>query len=364
MKINLIFFLSEFNLGGAGNSIFKLCKNLPKKKFNINVLCLNKCFYKSELKKCGISVYEIKSNKTIFAMPKIREITKTLINNRYKNIFVSNIYYSNILSILFLRSLNMKMILIERTPFEELFIYYGLIDKLKKMIIKILIRFTFYKADACISNSKFITQKYNKYYNLKFKTIFPPSFKKSNFLFKKNLINKNELKLGIVSRLSKEKKIDNLIKILPSLEGRIILKIIGDGPEKNKLKNLTHKLGLNKQVFFLGAHNPHRIKFFFKDFDIFINSSDFEGFPNSVVESLNSGVPVVASQSHGGINEIIKNKNFGFIYKDLNELKKILDKILKKQKIFNIKKSKVINHLKKFSEENNLKHYKNLFTNI
>ena len=30
MKINLIFFLSEFNLGGAGNSVFKLSKNLKK----------------------------------------------------------------------------------------------------------------------------------------------------------------------------------------------------------------------------------------------------------------------------------------------------------------------------------------------
>ena len=39
MKIHTIFFLSEFVLGGAGNSIYKLCKNLPKKKLsNINNL--------------------------------------------------------------------------------------------------------------------------------------------------------------------------------------------------------------------------------------------------------------------------------------------------------------------------------------
>ena len=40
MKINLIFFLSEFNLGGAGNSVFKLCKNLSKNQFIISVICL------------------------------------------------------------------------------------------------------------------------------------------------------------------------------------------------------------------------------------------------------------------------------------------------------------------------------------
>ena len=43
-------------------------------------------------------------------------------------------------------------------------------------------------------------------------------------------------------------------------------------------------------------------------FNYFINSSDFEGFPNSVVEALSSGVPVLASHGHGGINDIIKNK--------------------------------------------------------
>ena len=37
MKINLIIFISEFNRGGAGNSLFRLCKYLPKNLYNINV---------------------------------------------------------------------------------------------------------------------------------------------------------------------------------------------------------------------------------------------------------------------------------------------------------------------------------------
>ena len=72
MKINLIFFLSEFNLGGAGNSVFKLCKNLSKNQFIISVICLNKCFYKEELNKNGIQVFEVKSRKTIFGVFELR----------------------------------------------------------------------------------------------------------------------------------------------------------------------------------------------------------------------------------------------------------------------------------------------------
>ena len=40
MKINLIIFISEFNRGGAGNSLFRLCVNLPKKivQYKCNLL--------------------------------------------------------------------------------------------------------------------------------------------------------------------------------------------------------------------------------------------------------------------------------------------------------------------------------------
>ena len=108
MKINLIIFISEFNLGGAGNSIFKLCKNLPKNKFKITAICLNKCYYKKELKKIGIKLFEIKSKKTIFAMQKIKVLVKNLIKENHKNIFLSNIHFTNILSVFFFKFIEYK----------------------------------------------------------------------------------------------------------------------------------------------------------------------------------------------------------------------------------------------------------------
>ena len=364
MKINLIIFISEFNLGGAGNSIFKLCKNLPKKEFQINVICLNKCFYKSELHKIGIKVHEIKSKKTLFAMPKIKKLIKTLVVKKQKNIFLSNIHFSNVLSILFLRPLKIKIILVERTPFEELTIYYNFFDFVKKYIIKFLIRYCYPKANACISNSKYISKKYNKFYNLKFETINPPSFKRLITIPKKLNNKKQELFYGVVSRLSKEKRIDEVNKIFSEINEKNKLNIIGDGLEKNNLLNLTKKLNLTERIKFFGPCRPEKIKFVLRDFDYFINSSDFEGFPNSVVEALSANVPVIASQSHGGINDIIKNKNYGLIYKDKKNLKKILNNIFKKKKIFKKNKKQLINHLNTFSEKNNLDGYIKLFKKI
>ena len=50
MKKNLIFFMSDFSFGGAGNSISKLCLNLPKKNYHISVICIGICGYKKIFK--------------------------------------------------------------------------------------------------------------------------------------------------------------------------------------------------------------------------------------------------------------------------------------------------------------------------
>ncbi len=362
MKINLIFFISEFNLGGAGNSIFKLCKNLPKDKYVISVICLNKCYYKKILNKHGVRVFEIKSYKTLLAMNKIKKLTKKIINSYDQNIFVSNIYYSNILSILFLRNLKMKIVLIERTPHQELSIYYNFIDYLKKNLLKLLIRLTFFKADICVSNSKFISREYNRIYKLNFKTIFPPSF--SGKVFKNTKKIKNKIYFGTVCRLGREKNLQNLIKLLSKFKNKFIFEIIGDGPEKKNLFNLTKQLGLNKEIKFTGEISPSNINRYFAKFDYYINSSDFEGFPNSVIEALTYNIPVIASQSHGGINEIIINKNFGFIYNNYRELEIIIKKIIFKKIKYKVNRKKLYKHLIQFSEERNYQKYDTLFKSI
>ena len=104
-KKNLIFFLPEFVKGGAGNSIFSLCKNLNKKNFNLNILCLHKCEYKYELSSIA-KVYEIKKRKTIFAQREIARIISQISKSQYKTIFISNLFHANVLIGLFQKKQN------------------------------------------------------------------------------------------------------------------------------------------------------------------------------------------------------------------------------------------------------------------
>ena len=257
----------------------------------------------------------------------------------------------------------MKMVLIERTPHQELNIFFNLLDFFKKKIMKLLIKFLYKYADLCLSNSNYISKEYNKKYNLKFKTIYPPSFMGNEKILKNSKKNIQQFSFGTVCRLTKEKGLAEFIKSISKLNFEFKFFIIGDGPEKNMLEDLAVKLNIKNKIIFCGFQNYFQIKKKLKDIDLFVNCSYFEGFPNSVVESLANGTPVLASQSFGGINEIILNKNFGNIYKNETQLINLLQK-------FNVKRrghmnQKLINdHLKKFSISENVKKYSNMFENI
>ena len=367
MKINLIIFLSRFGVGGAGNSIFRLCKGLPKKKFNISIICLKNCPFDKEFKKIGIKVYKIKSNKTFFAMSKVLNITKFLISKKYKkNIFISNIHYTNVLSLIFLRNLNnLKIVLVERTPLMELSIYFGFIDFIKKNIIKSLIYLLYNLSDTIVCNSANISKHFKNKYKLNTKTIFPPSiinsFRSSKKIYKKN----KTLIIVTVCRLTKEKGLDVLFQALSLLNFKNYkLLIAGKGIEKLKLKLLSKKLNISSKIKYFGFLKD--VKPILKLSNLYVNTSYFEGFPNSVVEAINHGIPVICSQSHGGINEILLNGKCGTIFDNGNsfELANKIEEYYNNPKEYFSKTKLAKKNIKRFTLRKNILDYENLFNKL
>ena len=144
---------------------------------------------------------------------------------------------------------------------------------------------------------------------------------------------------------------------------RFILHIVGDGYEKNKLKKLVKSLKLVNKVKFHGLNK--KIFPLLKKCNLYINSSYFEGFPNSVAEAAYLGIPVIASQSHGGINEILSYGKFGTIYKNNHiELSKKIKNYIKNPKPFLNKAKLAKKNVMKFNLQNNIKNYEKLFITI
>ena len=133
---------------------------------------------------------------------------------------------------------------------------------------------------------------------------------------------------------------------------------------EQKLISYVNKLKLEKKIKFLNfKSNTDK---YFSESDLFINTSFFEGFPNSVVESLSNNVPVLCSKSHGGIHDIIKNNTYGNLF-DIDKpenLSLLILSYFKNERIFLKKMKKAKKNLKKFSINECVNHYENILNKL
>lgn len=91
-----------------------------------------------------------------------------------------------------------------------------------------------------------------------------------------------------------------IIKTVPTAK----LIILGIGPTEGKLKALVKKLDLENNVFFVGFKK--NIEYYLNNSKVFLMTSKTEGFPNSMLEAMSLGIPVVSIKSPGAPDEIIK----------------------------------------------------------
>ena len=121
------------------------------------------------------------------------------------------------------------------------------------------------------------------------------------------------IKLVVVSRLVNQKNIDIVIKAVKRIEDKnILLNIVGDGPEVNNLKNLVKEKSLNKRVSFIGKIKNSELHNYLEDADIFIQASNYEGLPHSILEAINYEIPILSTEV-GGCSAILNRGERGYI---------------------------------------------------
>jgi len=94
---------------------------------------------------------------------------------------------------------------------------------------------------------------------------------------------------------------------LDNSEARLMF--VGDGAGSNAILSLAQELGVVDQVILAGFHRDPTP--FYKTADLFVLSSDYEGFGNVIVEALACGTPVVSTDCPSGPAEILQNGRFG-----------------------------------------------------
>lgn len=117
-----------------------------------------------------------------------------------------------------------------------------------------------------------------------------------------------------VGRMGPEKRFDRLLRVIAELRRHvarpIAVRLVGEGPLRPELERQVEALGLQEIVRFTGV--VAEVGRLYRESDLLLLTSDYEGTPNVVLEAMACGLPVVASRV-GGVADVLRDGECGAI---------------------------------------------------
>ena len=144
-----------------------------------------------------------------------------------------------------------------------------------------------------------------------------------NFLADMDEVRNSQRKRQVlaVGRLHEVKGFERLIKIWKRFDAKdgTMLKIIGDGQEKESLQHLINKYCLQEKVIMTGKLSHEKVMEEMCQSLCYVMTSYSEAFPFVLIEAMAGGLPVVAYDVRVGPAAIVQNGESGFLIPDGNE---------------------------------------------
>lgn len=163
--------------------------------------------------------------------------------------------------------------------------------------------------------------------------------------------SERENKIVYVGKIENNvKQIQLLIDAYVKSEVAAILEIYGAGPDLPRMKDYVKGIGFSDKIIFKGFVSDSRVAF--SKAKLSVSLTRFEGFGLSILESLASGCPVIASDVMYGPQELIANNVNGFLVN--NNVEEVSKKIREffDQNLFAQFSSNAISMAKNYSSAN------------
>lgn len=158
-----------------------------------------------------------------------------------------------------------------------------------------------------------------------------------------------------IGRLDEQKNFTLLINAFSKLDSKFSdykLEIYGAGHMEKALNKQIEDLGLTDKACLMGAKK--NVMFEIADASLYVMSSNFEGFPNALVEAMATGLPVISTDFPTGVaKEVVKEKN-GIVIpmKDEQALIDAISSLLSDEELrrsMSIENRKILNELEEKS---------------
>lgn len=300
--------------GGTQKALPQIVKGLSEKGAEQAVVCLNEAVdpvVVNKFRRLGVEV-EIIGKKPLLLCWGIFKLFRWLVLRDF-DVAVTMLFFSDVLGLPLSRLAGIKRrISSQRQSNLE---YSSLHDFFLKMSLK--------SADSVVLNSETTKEKIIRYLPKGLPVyvvqngIDRTSVKPRDVDFKERLVKELLLPEPIpklmtcVGRLEYNKGIDLILDAMRLLKFQDLhLLLVGDGSERGTLESMARELRLEKRVHFLGFRRD--VIEILQEVDLFVQASRYEGMPNSLMEAMMVGCPIVATAVDGAL-ELIREDIDGWL---------------------------------------------------
>lgn len=331
--------------GGTGTFVINLLdiKNLLRKQYSLKAYVFEKPKYRNVRSKKFVFLHKKSFYPNRYSLINslkyfVNDLSnlKKILDKEHPDLIISVNNYTNILialaRILFLKREkifltfhnNLLMILRKRCS--------PIIRKISQLIFPYIFRST---TNICVSKS--LANELKLLMNLSNVKVIPNgiNLRKLTINLKKNNTGQNIISVG---RFDEQKDFFTLLNAFDILNKKIkksSLTLIGDGMDYGKILEHIKKLNLNNKVKLLKWQN--NVGKYLKKSDLFVFSSNYEGFAYIIVEAMSYGLPIISTNTPYGPGEILDNGKYGYLVPMKNDLKMakyIYDLLVNKQKYY------------------------------
>ena len=369
MKKKILFMVSSMNIGGVEKSLLSLLAVIPKEKYEITILTLDKKGGFLEYIPNNVKLIEAEWFKYI--KPIIMDSPQNIIKRYIKNYeflkilsFIYSyfktkktndryIYYKHVLKSIPECKEKYDVAIAYAGPTEIIDAYISHKVKAEKKIAWVHFDISKHKINKKLYNNLY--ERFDKIFAVsneckkKLDEIIPAVRNKSEVLFNivsEDLINEMSesyvdfddnykgIKIITVGRLSKEKGQDLAIKALSKLKkDRYDVKwyCIGDGNSRREFERLIKEYNLEGDFLLLGAtSNPYP---YIKSADIYVQTSRHEGYCLTLAEAKALNKPIITTNFIGAYEQIKDNENGIIVDCNENDLADAIKKLIGEKEI-------------------------------